>query len=646
MPSPLSRAPRAAALAALLLLAPAVTAPPAAHAQATTPSATGRPSTAARAPRPLSLDDALTLGERQSESVRIADAGATRARGQVTQSRAAYFPQLSGTGSYQRQIQSQFQALTNQSAAATPVITPTTPVALCAPTVAPDATADQRAAAIAATQSCQSSGAGGIGGITRAFANPNTIVLGVSGSQTLYAGGRLGASRRSAEAGRRSADVGLTSARAQVRLDIATAYYDATLTDVLVGIAESTFVQAERAYRQTALGREVGNISEFDMLRARVSRDNQRPVLVQARGTRDIAYLRLRQLLNVPLDEPLRLTTSLPLPTAATPAAVPGSALAGPPAAPAPARPDSVARSVVRGDTVRVTRVAFDPAEVLGDDPQVGAAVDSAVARADTTGRARATARQSRENVLVQQSLLSISRAQRLPSIALQGNYQRFGYPTGSGISFPTAINQFYPNFTVGLGVSIPVFTGGRIGGDMLVAEANLREAEATSRQVEQLASLDAQLAVTQFAQAEAQLRATAGTAEQAARAYQIAETRFREGVSTQVELADARVQLQQAQANAAQAARDREVARLRLTLLRDLPLSATVQGGAQSGAGGFGGRQGGGAGQQSVPTQQGGSVTGGTGTTTTGGAGTGVGTTGGGTTPTTGQPQTGTGTP
>ncbi len=640
MPSFSWRAPRAAAaFAVAFLLAPA---PARAQTAGVAGSSTTR--TAARPPRPLSLDAALELGVRQSESVRIADAAVTRARGQVVQARSAYFPQLSGTGSYQRQIQSQFQALANQSAASSPAFTATTPVALCTPTLAANATPDQRAAALAAAQTCPTAGGGGISSLTKAFANPNTIVLGVSGSQTLYSGGRLGASRTSAAAGQRSANIGLTSTRAQVRLDVATAYYDASLADVLVGIAESTLVQAERAYRQTALGREVGNISEFDLLRARVSRDNQRPVLVQARGNRDIAYLRLRQLLNVPLDEPLRLTTPLPLPPGGQAVGAPSSPLAGGATgtAPAGARSDRVARTVVRGDTVVVTRVDFDPAEVLGDDPQVTASVDSAVARADTAGRSRATARQSRENLVVQQSLLRIARAERLPSLALQGNYQRYGYPVGNGISFPTALNQYYPNFTVGLGLSIPVFTGGRIGGDVLVAEANLREAEATSRQVEQLASLDAQLAVTQFAQAEAQLRSTAGTSEQAARAYQIAEVRYREGLSTQIELSDSRVQLQQAQANAAQAARDREVARLRLSLLRDLPLSSTVQAGAQSGAGSTVGNT-----TRSGVSSGVGSSASGT-TTTTGAAGTTTTTTTTGAVPgtTTGQPQTGTGTP
>jgi outer membrane protein TolC len=403
-----------------------------------------------------------------------------------------------------------------------------------------------------------------------------------------------------------------------VQLDVAQSYLDAALAERLVSIAESSLVQTERAYRQTALGREVGTVSEFDLLRARVARDNQRPQLVQARGARDAAYLRLRQLLVLPLDEPLQLTTALPVAPGASDAEL-AAASAEPLAAsegravPDAGRRDTVARTVTaRGDTVRVQAVTVDPAEVLGDDPRVLQVVSSVVAATDTAARSRATFRQSRENVTAQQNLLRVARAQRLPAVQLASNYQRFAYPSGNGITFPTAFNQFFPNWTVTLGVSLPILTGGRIRGDVLVAEANLREAQATARQVEQLSALDAELSVNQLGQAEAAFAASAGTAEQAARAFGIAEVRFREGLATQVELADARLLLQQAQANAATAARDREVARLRLRLLRDLPLSA-VQGGAQAGAGGFGGRQGGGAGQQSVP----GSGAAGTGSTT-----------------------------
>ena len=236
----------------------------------------------------------------------------------------------------------------------------------------------------------------------------------------------------------------------------------------------------------------------------------------------------------------------------------------------------------------RFTTVVVDPAEVLGVDPLVTSAVDSVVSAADTAAAARAPARQTRENIAAQRNLLRSARAQRIPAVQLSTNYQRFAYPAGDGITLPTALNQFFPNWTVTLGVSVPIFNGGRIRGDELIAEANLREAEQTSRQVEELSALDARLAISQLEQAEATWRSSGGTAGEATRAYAIAEVRFREGLATQIELSDARLLLQQAEANTATAARDREVARLRLALLRDLPLSQQAAAGAaqqQSGA-------------------------------------------------------------
>jgi len=64
---------------------------------------------------------------------------------------------------------------------------------------------------------------------------------------------------------------------------------------------------------------------------------------------------------------------------------------------------------------------------------------------------------------------------------------------------------------------------------------------------------------------------------------------RFREGISTQIELSESRVQWQQAQANRARAARDLQVARVRLTLLRDLPVGGTGAGAAMTGTSGAG---------------------------------------------------------
>ena len=67
----------------------------------------------------------------------------------------------------------------------------------------------------------------------------------------------------------------------------------------------------------------------------------------------------------------------------------------------------------------------------------------------------------------------------------------------------------------------------------------------------------------------------TSGTVEEAQRAYQIADVRYREGLSTQLELNDARLALERAEVLRAQAARDLQVTRSRLALLPDLPVGA-----------------------------------------------------------------------
>ena len=131
----------------------------------------------------------------------------------------------------------------------------------------------------------------------------------------------------------------------------------------------------------------------------------------------------------------------------------------------------------------------------------------------------------------------------------------------------------------------MPLFTGGRIKGDQLVAEANLREAQARYDQAREFAALDARVTINDLLEARAAWQASQGTAEQAARAYSIAEVRYREGISTQLELNDSRILLEQAVANRALAARNLQVARVKLALLPNLPLLRNNAGQAQASA-------------------------------------------------------------
>jgi outer membrane protein TolC len=533
----------------------ALAAAPTAQAQTTATNAARGPA------RTLSIDDALRLAESGSEAVRIARAGVTRARGQLLQARSQYLPQLNGTAAYTRTLQTQFSVLQADPAPEPPPGTPPVPPRDTTTTfyqpctrylAAAGATQEQRLAGLEAYTSCQNSaGTGGIDFQRVGFGAPNQFSFGATGSVNLFTGGRVQAQNRVAQATQRAADVELTAQRAQIALDVTQAYFDVVLASRLVAIAESSLVQTESVLRTTRLARQVGNQSEFDLLRAQVTRDNQVPALLQQRTTRDLALLRLKQLLDMPATDSLVLTTELQ---------------------------DADALPVVRltGGDVAAASGTSDPT------------------RADTSTDRRAAVRQADEAVRVQEALLRATRAERLPSLVLSSAYSRVAFPS----SFPTW-NSFLPNWTVSVGASVPLYTGGRLRGDQLVAEANLAEARARREQVREFAALDAQQSLAELANAEAAWRASAGTAEQAARAYTIADVRFREGLSTQVELSDSRILLQQAQANRALAARNLQVARVRLALLRDLPLQAGGQSAAQAGAAaqGAGGAAGTGAG-------------------------------------------------
>jgi outer membrane protein len=497
----------------------------------------------AQQPRALSLEDAFRLAEPASETVRIAENNTLRARGQYYQARASVMPQVNTTLNYQRQLQNQFEAITRRF---TPAPDPSVP---------PDTTPRQTSP------------------IELLFAAKNTVIWGVTASQPLFLDNRFRLATQVAKANQLAADLGVRTTRAQLRFDVAQAYFDAAIADRLVAIAESSYVQTERTFRQTSLQRQVGTVAEYDLLRSRVARDGQRPLVISAQRTRQSAFLRLQQLLELPLGQPLSLTTPIQ-----------------------DADMDGVMK-VARMDTETRPSAGSGLTNVT-----VGEA--RAIAPRDTAPDSRTAIQQAEANITVLRGALKNAGLQRLPSFTVSTNYQRFAYPPASGWT-PT-----FPNWTVSVGLQMPLWTSGRITGEQMVARANLRDAEEQTKQARELASLDAQLALQALEQAEAGWIASVGTEEQAERAARIAEVRYTNGISTQLELTDVRNLLIQAQANRLGAARDLQLARLRLTLLRDLPIGSGInassqsmgtqaqQGGGAQGGGAAGAGGGGGGGQ------------------------------------------------
>lgn len=426
--------------------------------------------------QPLTFEDALRIAESTNEEIAIAEAAVRRASGEQKRARSAYLPQIDLTASYVRTLASQFDIGFN-------------------------------------------GGDSAVAGLP--FGREHAWSVGLSIAETVISAGRA-AQSRIAEAGRVTEEIALESARAQLALDVTAAYFDAVLTDRLVATAQSALEQAESTLELVRVGHQVGDQAEFEVLRAQVTVGNQRPVTIQRGADREVAYTRLKQLLDLPLDEPLVL-----------------------------------AEALAEDDPSRAAEIAAG---------MLGLEVDTAVTVT------RAPVREAIEAALIQEDLVRVAKSERIPTVTVNMDYGRFAYPQ-SGVPFNA---EFLTDWTIGATLSVPLYTGGRITGHVRVARADRDAAIANLELTRELAALDTRDAIERLKAADASYRATAGTVEEAVKAYDIARVRFEEGISTQLELNDSRLALEDARANRAVAQRDLHVARVRVALLAYLPVPST----------------------------------------------------------------------
>ena len=470
----------------------------------------------------LTLADALARADSTVANVGIARAGLVRAQSDWIRARSGYLPTLTGSATYSRTLKSQFSGFSSSSASSDSF---PAPVNCEHYHTNPGLPIDQRIDSLERGLDCTAN-ASPFDFSKLPFGRANTWNFGLAASQPIY-NGRTSGQVAAAAAGRDRADAEFAAQRSQAVLDAAASYLDAQLADRLLQIAESTLAQSERSYQQTRLARQVGNLAEFDLLRATVARDNQKPVVIQRRAARNQAMLRLRQLLHISDSQPLTLVTPL-------------------------------------GDTASVS---------------LPSSVAAVAAAGDTSLAARAPVRQAAAGLRANEGLLGSAKGGRRPTLTLSSAFAKIAFPDKV-----FAIGTMLTDWTVNVRMDVPIYTGGRNRADVMTAEAARDESALRLKEAQHSAERERADVRLQLEAAEATWDASRGTADQAQRAYAIAEVRFQNGISTLTELSDSRLQLQQAEANRAQAARDLQVARLRAALLRDLPFGA----GATAASGSF----------------------------------------------------------
>lgn len=408
----------------------------------------------AQEPVRLTLEQAVARGVAEGEEVAEARARRDLAEGQVMQARAGALPQVSAQLGYNRTLASLFDDLR---------ITP--------PGGGDGSDGENPFASLP-------------------FGQRNMWNAGLQIAQPLYSGGKVGAALGIARDVRLAADLEVEEAEAELALQIRTAYFQAVLAGELVKIAEEAHRLAADQLAQVELFQRQGTASEFDVLRARVERDNLEPNIVEARNALRVAELNLKRLINLPAEQSIELVTPL----------------------------DPVIADVDR--------------EALA----TGLRRRPALAALDAVVSAR-------------EGAIKVAKGDRLPTVTAVGTFAQQAFPPRFG-PFDT---DWRRDWSVGIQATIPIFDGLRTAGLIEQAEAELRQAQLQRSQVQEALELELEAALGEFDAARAQIEARRATVGQARRALELAELRFQSGLATQLELSNARLMLEQARVNEAQ---------------------------------------------------------------------------------------------
>jgi outer membrane protein TolC len=373
------------------------------------------------------------------------------------------------------------------------------------------------------------------------FNQPNTYTTNLNLSQTLFQGGRLVATTRSADRSREAARFDEREQRAQITLQVERAYLQALYTDRIAELQERNLALASTRLTQVEQFERAGRAARYDVLRSRVERANIEPLAIQARNDRELARVDLKRVLNVPVDQPIALVTRIDSASAA-----------------------SLLVSI--GDTSGVPdRDAVRSAELNLDAKKLS---------------------------------VSAARADFYPTLSVffQSGYQAFpaigqGFPTAGGGLIPEACppgttagskcqnGGWFSDRQAGLNVSMPLFDGFRVKANLELAQAQTRLAELQLRQEREAVSVDVARARAELRRASAVFAARQQNSQEADEAFRLATLRFSRGLSTQLEVSDAQLALLTAESTEARATYDLFLAAADLAraLGRPIPIPSSV---------------------------------------------------------------------
>ena len=150
----------------------------------------------------------------------------------------------------------------------------------------------------------------------------------------------------------------------------------------------------------------------------------------------------------------------------------------------------------------------------------------------------------AQSRILIAEKEIQVNRKFLRPSI---------NYNTGVGFrnGYQPDIAEFRFNWTVGAGISYPIYVGGRDKKQLKLSELNLLAARSQAQGISETISADLLQAAADQRAAQAKLKTARTIVAQATAALEIAQSRFKNGVATNVDVITAQSNLEQAQLTA-----------------------------------------------------------------------------------------------
>jgi len=159
---------------------------------------------------------------------------------------------------------------------------------------------------------------------------------------------------------------------------------------------------------------------------------------------------------------------------------------------------------------------------------------------------------------------VSLEKSAYFPSLAAFGNYQ---YQAQSD-DFKISDYRWVSTFVVGLQLQIPIFNGFKTPARVEQANITLNQVEEQKQGFTKALKTQLQNVVYVIEQTIIRIKGQDKNIEQAQQGYEIARTRFENGLATQLEVNDAELALRQARLNKLQAVYDLRIAEAELQMI------------------------------------------------------------------------------